>query len=136
MAKTEPQLEAPPAQPVVAPEAAVGTVPPASGERLDLLSRVEDKTARIEEKFARSEERMMRVESALEKATIRLEGASQEMNLQGLKDDVARLREEVRRKPGAATIFVVAILAALVGAAAAFALAKFGIPGFVSGVGR
>jgi hypothetical protein len=136
MAKTEPQLEAPPAPPVVATEATAGAAPPASGERLDLLSRVEDKTARIEEKFARSEERMMRVESALEKATIRLEGASQEMNLQGLKEDVARLREDVRRKPGAATIFVVAIVAALIGAAVAFALAKFGIPGVISGVGR
>jgi hypothetical protein len=137
MAKTEPQLEALPAPPAVAAEvAAMATPPAAGGERLDLLSRVEDKTARIEEKFARSEERMMRVESALEKATIRLEGASQDMNLNGLKEDVARLREDVRRKPGAATIFVVAILAALIGAGLSFALMKFGIPGVLPGVGR
>jgi hypothetical protein len=129
-AKTEPKLETKP-DPVV--EAAVIPMKPepkpAAEPAMDQLSRIEDKTARIEEKFARSEERMMRVESALEKATMRLEGASQDMNLQGVKDDIARLRERVAKKPGAATIFIIALVAALIGAAVTFALTRFGIPG-------
>ncbi len=107
---------------------------PEPGPKLDQLSRVEDKTARIEEKFARSEERMMRVESALEKATIRLEGATQDMNLQAVKDDLARLRHTLRRTPGVVTLFVVALLAALVGAGASYALIRFGIPGVLPSI--
>jgi predicted nucleic acid-binding Zn-ribbon protein len=99
-----------------------------TGAATDQVSRIEDKTARIEEKFARSEERMMRLESALEKATLRLEGASQDMNLQGVRDDIARLRDQVGKKPGAVTIFVIALIAALIGAGVAFALARYGIP--------
>jgi hypothetical protein len=66
---------------------------------------------------------MMRLESALEKATLRLEGASQDMNLQGVRDDIARLRDQVGKKPGAVTIFVIALIAALIGAGVAFATA-------------
>ncbi len=131
-AKTEPKLETTPE-----PATEIAVIPmkpepkPAPEPISDPISRIEDKAARIEEKFARSEERMMRVESALEKATHRLEGASQDMNLQGVKDDIARLREQVGRKPGAATIFVIALVAALIGAAAGFLLTKFGIPGLI-----
>jgi hypothetical protein len=66
------------------------------------------------------------VESALEKATLRLEGATQDMNLQGVRDDIARLRDQVGRKPGAATIFVIALIAALIGAAIPILFARFG----------
>lgn len=131
--KTEPSLSvAPPpvTDAVVAP--VIGTPEPTP--KLDQVSRIEDKTARIEEKFARSEERMMRVESALEKATIRLEGATQDMNLQGLKDDIARMRDDIRRKPGAATIFVTALISALIGAAALYALMRWGVPGVIPAV--
>jgi hypothetical protein len=107
---------------------------PADAGKLDQLSRVEDKTARIEEKFARSEERMMRVESALEKATLRLEGATQDMNLQGVRDDLARLRDSVRRKPGAATIFVIALVSAIMGAALCYALMRYGVPGLLPAI--
>lgn len=154
LAKTEPKLDPAPAEagrepapavsaPVIAstPVAASPSVsasaaappPPAApapqADRLDQLSRVEDKTSRIEEKFARAEERMMRVESALEKATLRLEGVSQEMNLQALKDDISAMRGQLRRKPGAATIFIVSLVSALIGAAILFALLRYGIPG-------
>jgi hypothetical protein len=130
--KTEPKLEAVVTAPADAEPAVIAA--PAlreTGPRLDQLSRVEDKTARIEEKFARSEERMMRVESALEKATIRLEGATQDMNLQGVKDDIARMRADIRRKPGFVTLFLVTLIAALIGAGASYALTKFGIPGLL-----
>lgn len=133
--KTEPKLDAGIAAPEMASEpmavTVVAPVPVAreTGAKLDQMSRVEDKTARIEEKFARAEERMMRVESALEKATIRLEGATQDMNLQSVRQDIASMRDELRRKPGAATIFIIALVAALIGAAATFAVLKFGIPG-------
>ena len=149
LAKTEPKLDPEPAEagrepapaiastpvvaqpsvsaPVVVPPAPAAPAPQA--DRLDQLSRVEDKTSRIEEKFARAEERMMRVESALEKATLRLEGVSQEMNLQALKDDIAAMRGQLRRKPGAATVFIVSLLSALIGAAILFALLRYGIPG-------
>jgi hypothetical protein len=142
-AKTEPKLEAvvmdPPAAgqspSMTAPQVVGVAIPAASPAEAapspEPLARIEDKTARIEEKFARAEERMMRVESALEKATMRLEGASQDMNLQGVKDDIARLREQVGGKPGAATIFIVALVAALIGAGVSFALTRFGIPGLI-----
>lgn len=128
--KTEPKLEAVVTAPAEAEPAAMAA-PREAGPRLDQLSRVEDKTARIEEKFARSEERMMRVESALEKATIRLEGATQDMNLQGVKEDIARMRADIRRKPGFVTLFLVTLVAALIGAGASYALTKFGIPGLL-----
>ncbi len=131
--KTEPKLDAAPA---TTPDTVMETpvvLQPEPGLKLDQLSRVEDKVARVEEKFARAEERMMRVESALEKATIRLEGATQDMNLQSVRQDIASMRDELRRKPGAATIFIIALVAALLGAAASFALLKFGIPGILPG---
>lgn len=151
LAKTEPKLDPAPAEaghepaPVVAapvisaaPVAAAAVpagaspapaAPAPHADRLDQLSRVEDKTSRIEEKFARAEERMMRVESALEKATLRLEGVSQEMNLQALKDDISAMRAQLRRKPGAAAIFIVSLISALVGAALLYVLLRYGIPG-------
>jgi predicted nuclease with TOPRIM domain len=131
-AKTEPKLEALPETPVEAVVAPIKLEPKAPVEAApDQLARIEDKTARIEEKFARSEERMMRLESALEKATLRLEGATQDMNLQGVKDDIVSMRERLGKKPGAAVIFVIALVAALIGAGVSFALTKFGIPGLV-----
>ena len=127
--KTEPKLDAAPTTTSVAVMETPVVLQPESGPKLDQLSRVEDKVARVEEKFARAEERMMRVESALEKATIRLEGATQDMNLQSVRQDIASMRDELRRKPGAATIFIIALVAAMLGAATSFALLKFGIPG-------
>jgi hypothetical protein len=125
--KTEPRLDT-----VALPSSdKAAAVPAQDAPKLDQLSRVEDKTARIEEKFARSEERMMRVESALEKATIRLEGATQDMNLQGVREDIAQMRADLRKKPGIVTLFVVALLAALIGAGVSFALTRFGIPGLL-----
>ena len=128
--KTEPKLDAAVAAPSPQPVAMTVVTPaPEAAPKVDQLSRVEDKAARIEEKFARSEERMMRLESALEEATMRLEGATQDMNLQGVRQDIASMREDLRRKPGTATIFIIALVAALLGAAVSFALLKFGIPG-------
>jgi hypothetical protein len=133
-AKTEPTIEAGTeasgAASAVAPVASAAASP--QPMKLDRASRIEDETARIEEKFARSEERMMRVESALEKATIRLEGATQDMNLQGVRDDMSRMREDLRAKPGVATLFVVALVATLIGAAVTVGVLKFGIPGVLS----
>jgi hypothetical protein len=126
--KTEPMLDT-----VALPSSdKAAAVPAQDAPKLDQLSRVEDKTARIEEKFARSEERMMRVESVLEKATIRLEGATQDMNLQGVREDIVQMRADLRKKPGVVTLFVVALLAALIGAGVSFALTRFGIPGLLS----
>ena len=126
--KTEPTLDVGPVSSAIVTPSPVRLT---EGGSLDQLSRLEDKTARIEEKFARSEERMMRLESALEKATIRLEGATQEMNLQGLKEDVARMRADIRRKPGWFGIFLIALVAVLLGLAAGIAIDQFGIPGLL-----
>jgi septal ring factor EnvC (AmiA/AmiB activator) len=97
----------------------------------DQLARIEDKLARVEEKFARSEDRMQRLENALEKATGRLEGASNEMNLQGVKDDITAMRRQVAKKPGVASLFLITLITALVAAALGFAAARFGIPGLL-----
>ncbi len=133
ISKTEPMLDttSAPSAPIIETSAPAQLEP---GSRLDQLSRVEDKVARVEEKFARAEERMMRVESALEKATIRLEGATQDMNLQSVRQDIASMRDELRRKPGAATIFIIALIAAALGAVASFALLRYGVPGIIPGI--
>lgn len=125
----EPKL--PSVSEAVAPSVALPVQPASSSDQFTPLARIEDKTARIEEKFARAEERMVRVESALEKATLRLEGATQDMNLQGLKDDMIGLRDDIRRKPGLIGILMVAVLSAVIGAALAVFVLRFGIPGLL-----
>jgi septal ring factor EnvC (AmiA/AmiB activator) len=135
--KTEPQVDAPAASPVLTPslgpdtaKPVIASVPAASAASGgDQLARIEDKLSRVEEKFARSEDRMQRLENALEKATGRLEGASSEMNLQGVKDDITAMRRQVSKKPGAASVFLITLATALVAAALGYAAARFGIPG-------
>src|SRR4051794_1710841 len=62
--------------------------PPARGERLDQLSRIEDKTARIEEKYARTEASMQRVQDKVEAAMGRMTEAA-------LQSDLVIVRERV-----------------------------------------
>jgi hypothetical protein len=56
------------------------------------------------------------------------------MNLQGVRDDLARLRDSVRRKPGAATVFVIALVSAILGAALCYGLMRYGVPGLLPAV--
>lgn len=128
-AKIDPPLEV--ATGPATAEAPAASEPARETPRIEQLARIEDKVARIEEKFARAEERMMRVEGALERATHRLEGASNDMNLQGVKDDIAAMRSQVAKKPGAASIFIITLFTAIVAAALGFAAARFGIPGIL-----
>ena len=121
---------APPAsetpEPVVAAPVAV---PLAERGNLDQLTRIEDKAARIEEKYARSEALLLRVEGAVDRAVGRLEETARDMNLTGLREDFNRLERRVRGKPGVVTLFVVALVAALIGAGVTVAALRYGVPG-------
>jgi hypothetical protein len=122
---------APPASetPEPAVAAPVAAIPLAERGNLDQLTRIEDKAARIEEKYARSEALLLRVEGAVDRAVGRLEETARDMNLTGLREDFNRLERRVRTKPGIVTLFVVALVAALIGAGVTVAASRYGVPG-------
>jgi hypothetical protein len=112
-----PPLAAPPASPQA-------NVPLSERGGLDQLSRIEEKSARIEEKFARTEALLLRVEATFQDALTKFGGLARTA-------DVNALEGRVRSLPGIGSIFVVALIAALVGAAITLAAQKYGIPGFL-----
>lgn len=130
-AKREPSI-APvePDTPVYGSPAAMASQPASAGvplsERggLDQLSRVEEKLARVEEKFARSEALLLRLEATFQDALTRFGGLARSA-------DVKALEGRVRGLPGVGSIFVVALVAALVGALLMVLALRFGIPGFL-----
>jgi hypothetical protein len=135
IAKREPSIEAPaerPAsgyvpQPVPAPAPAPiqqAGMPLSDRGGLDQMSRIEEKSARIEEKFARSEALLLRVEATFQDALTKFGGLARTA-------DVNALEGRVRGLPGLASIFFVALISALIGAAAVLAAQKYGIPGFL-----
>ncbi len=91
---------------------------------LDQLSRVEEKVARVEEKFARSEALLLRLEATFQDTLTRFGGLARSA-------DVKALEGRVRGLPGAGTIFVVALIAALVGAFLMLLALRFGVPGLL-----
>lgn len=109
--------------------AAQAATPLSERGNLDQLTRIEDKAARIEEKYARSEALLLRVEGAVDRAVGRLEETARDMNLTGLREDFNRLERRVRTKPGIVTLFVVALVAALIGAGVTVVALRFGLPG-------
>jgi hypothetical protein len=133
-AKREPSLEAlserpapiyaaPPPKPTV-PASEAGGMPLSERGGLDQLSRIEEKSARIEEKFARTEALLLRVEATFQDAMTKLGGLARTAELHALE---ARMRS----LPSVGSIFFVALIAALIGAAAVLAAQKYGIPGFL-----
>lgn len=130
-AKREPSI-APvePDTPVYGSPAAMGSQPASAGvplsERggLDQLSRVEEKLARVEEKFARSEALLLRLEATFQDTLTRFGGLARSA-------DVKTLEGRVRGLPGAGSIFVVALIAALIGALLMVMALRFGIPGLL-----
>ena len=100
----------PPAAPVpaAAPESA-----PMVGERLDQLSRIEDKTARIEEKYARTETGMLRVQDKVEAAMARMTDAALQSDLVVVRERVEELGRRVRGLPGLNSLWLTAIVTAL-----------------------
>ena len=98
---------APPAA-AAAPESA-----PMLGERLDQLSRIEDKTARIEEKYARTETGMLRVQDKVEAAMARMTDAALQSDLVVVRERVEELGRRVRSLPGLNSLWLTAIVTAL-----------------------
>jgi hypothetical protein len=72
---------------------------------------------------------MARVEASFERALDGLNQVAAHMDFPGLRRSVEEIEKRVKRKPGYFGLFVVALLASLIGAAAAVAAMKFGIPG-------
>jgi len=136
-AKREPSIE-PPFEndtPVYGSPSAMAAAQPAPAgvplsERggLDQLSRVEEKVARVEEKFARSEALLLRLEATFQDTLTRFGGLARSA-------DVKALEGRVRSLPGAGAIFVVALIAALIGALAMLIAIRFGIPGLLPPLG-
>jgi hypothetical protein len=108
---------------VAAAQPAVG-VPLSERGGLDQLSRLEEKLARVEEKFARSEALLLRLEATFQDTLTRFGGLARSA-------DVKALEGRVRGLPGAGSIFVVALIAALIGALAMVLALRFGIPGLL-----
>ena len=117
---------APPA-PAAAPEPA-----PMIGERLDQLSRIEDKTARIEEKYARTETLLQRVQDRVEAATGRMSEAALQSDLVIVRERVDELARRVRRLPGLNSLVFTALVTALLTAALTVAAMKY-LPGILPG---
>jgi hypothetical protein len=108
----------------VAAQAAPTGVPLSERGGLDQLSRVEEKVARVEEKFARSEALLLRLEASFQDTLTRFGGLARAADLKALEG-------RVRGLPGAGTIFVVALIAALIGAFLMLLALRFGIPGLL-----
>ena len=83
------------------------------GERLDQLSRIEDKTARIEEKYARTETGMLRVQDKVEAAMARMTDAALQSDLVVVRERVEELGRRVRGLPGLNSLWLTAIVTAL-----------------------
>ena len=129
-ARVEPAIEGA-AAPVEPPLMLRASPPPGSlhdRPDLDQLMRIEDKTARIEEKYARSEALLGRVEEAMKAAVTRTEELARGADVAALREEVAALNVRVRRLPGVGAIAIVALVAALVGAALAYAAIRYGLP--------
>src|SRR3954471_17326991 len=110
---------APPAA-AAAPESA-----PMLGERLDQLSRIEDKTARIEEKYARTESGMQRVQDKIEAAMARMTDAALQSDLVIVRERVDEIARRVRSLPGLNSLWLTAIVTALLTAALVLAAQKY-----------
>ncbi|MDJ1158257.1 hypothetical protein QNA08_08435 [Chelatococcus sp. SYSU_G07232] len=142
--RIEPVIEpAPAADPkVVATAAAPPPPPPASTpapkpatatERagLDQLFRIEEKTARIEEKFARSETLLKRVEDVVEASMSKSGEFAKQAELTALRQEVAYVSQQVRRKPGFAALIATAVLAAVLSSTFTIALLSL-LPGVIA----
>lgn len=107
---------------------------PASPERpigSEPLSRIEDKTSRIEEKLARSEAAMQRVVDRFELASARMNEVALQSDLTAVRSEVAGIAHRVRRTPGAASLFVTAVITAILTAAAVVLVLKYA-PGMLA----
>ena len=139
--RAEPNLGAAPTAPSVEElRAAVETVPPAPPApvptyaeeaprtdfaRLDQLSRIEEKTARIEEKYARTETAMQRVQDKVEAAMGRMTNAALQSDLVIVRERVDELTRRVRRLPGLNSLWVTALVTAILTTALVLAAQKY-----------
>ena len=138
--RAEPNLGASAAPSVEELRAAVETVPPVPPApvpiyteepprtdftRLDQLSRIEEKTARIEEKYARTETAMQRVQDKVEAAMSRMSNAAQQPDLVIVRERVDELARRVRRLPGLNSLWLTALVTALLTAAFVLAAQKY-----------
>jgi hypothetical protein len=104
---------------------AVEAPSPIRGERLDQLSRIEDKTARIEEKYARTEASMLRVQDRIEAAMGRMTEAALQSDLVIVRERVDELGRRVRSLPGLNALVFTAIVTSLLTAAVVLAAQKY-----------
>ena len=138
--RVEPNLGASAAPSVEDQRAAIETVPPASPgavptyaeepprtdfARLDQLSRIEEKTARIEEKYARTETGMQRVQDKVEAAMSRMSNAAQQPDLVIVRERTDELARRVRRLPGLNSLWLTALVTAVLTAAFVLAAQKY-----------
>ena len=98
------------------------------GERLDQLSRIEDKAARIEEKYARTETGMLRVQDKVEAAMARMTEAALQSDLVVVRERVDELARRVRSLPGLNSLWLTAIVTALLTAVLVLVAQKY-LPG-------
>jgi polyhydroxyalkanoate synthesis regulator phasin len=119
----------------VPPGGQVEATTPARSERVDQLSRIEDKAARIEEKYARTETLMQRVQDKVEAATGRMSEAALQSDLVVVRERVDELARRVRRLPGLNSLVFTALVTSLLTAALTVAAIKY-LPGILPNVVR
>jgi len=105
------------------PAAVAGAQPASAGVPLSERGGL-DQLSRVEEKFARSEALLLRLEATFQDTLTRFGGLARSA-------DVKALEGRVRGLPGAGSIFVVALIAALIGAFLMLLALRFGIPGLL-----
>lgn len=99
------------------PAAAPAPAPDGPPNLLELLARLEDKTARIEEKLSRSEGTVARVIDRFEASSQRMSEVAQHSELMAVRSETKFISRRVRALPGFTTLLgsslVTAVLTAI-----------------------
>jgi hypothetical protein len=108
-------VESVPSTPPAAPAVGYAEALPPRTDRagIDQLSRIEEKAARIEEKYARTETGMLRVQDKVEAAMARMTDAALQSDLVVVRERVEELGRRVRGLPGLNSLWLTAIVTAL-----------------------
>lgn len=109
--------------------------PPASAPEgapnlLELLARLEDKTARIEEKLSRSEGSVARVIDRFEASSHRMSEIAQQSELMAVRSETKFIARRVRALPGFTTLLGSSLVTAVLTAILTVLIIRY-VPGLV-----
>lgn len=120
---------APPPPDLPAPQAPEITPRPAS-TLVELLARLEDKTARIEEKLSRSESFTARVIDRFEASSHRMSEVAQQSELAAVRSETKFIARRVRSLPGFSAVVLASVVTAVLTAILTVLIIRF-MPGLI-----